>query len=191
MPDSVPSKPDQVAVELARRFDEFGIDYAIGGALAMGLWSEPRATLDVDLTLFLNPADVGQVVKVLESLGCVGDFNQVRSSLNELGYGRVSWQNCFVDVFLPTSEFLWNSKHRRTTVRFGGYDLRFWNAEVMAVLKLMFFRPKDLVDLKKLVDAQGTRLDRDWVRQKVIEVFGEHDPRTCTWNELCAEGTSA
>jgi hypothetical protein len=184
MPDIVPSTPDQVAVELARRFDDFGIDYAIGGALAMGLWSEPRATLDVDLTLFLNPADAGQVVKVLETLGCLGDFDQVKASLNELGYCRVSWRDCFVDVFLPTSEFLWQAKHRRTTVRFGGHDLRFWNAEVMAVLKLMFFRPKDLVDLKRLVEAQGPNLDHNWIRQKIIEVFGEHDPRTSTWNEL-------
>ena len=44
------------AIEAARQIgsclDEDGVPYAIGGALALGVWGVPRATKDVDLSVF-------------------------------------------------------------------------------------------------------------------------------------------
>lgn len=38
-----------VASKLAAALDGAGIPYAIGGAIALGAWSDPRGTYDVDL----------------------------------------------------------------------------------------------------------------------------------------------
>ncbi len=38
------------AHRIAASLDEAGISYAIGGALALGVWGAPRATKDVDMT---------------------------------------------------------------------------------------------------------------------------------------------
>lgn len=56
MPDRLanpPTAPDsyQVAEELAARLEAANCDYALGGAIALGFWSGPRGTLDVDVTL--------------------------------------------------------------------------------------------------------------------------------------------
>jgi hypothetical protein len=53
--NTVPSASD-AARELAAMLDVRNMDYALGGAIALGFWVEPRGTLDVDVTLFL-PAD--------------------------------------------------------------------------------------------------------------------------------------
>lgn len=179
--------PDEVVVELVKHLDEFGVDYAIGGALAIGLWSEPRSTLDVDITLFLDPKFPEQCVNLLKSIGCGIDASKATTMLREFGYCKVSLRDCTVDIFLPTTPFLLESKHRRSSLNFRGRDVRFWNAEVMAVLKMMFYRDKDLVDLENLVRAQGANLDHAWVRQRLAELFGEFDPRLTSWDELCAD----
>ena len=179
--------PDEVVVELVKQLDAFGVDYAVGGALAIGLWSEPRSTLDVDLTLFLDPKTPEQCVNLLESIGCGIEKEKATALLRDFGYCKVTWRDCTVDIFLPITPFLLTAKHRRSSLLFRGREVRFWNAEVMAVLKMMFFRDKDFVDLKKVIRAQGTNLDRVWVRQKLAELFGDFDPRLSTWDELCAD----
>ncbi len=179
--------PDEVVVELTRQLDAFGVDYAVGGALAIGLWSEPRSTIDVDITLFLDPKTPEVCIKLLAAIGCEFDQDPATKLLREFGYCKVNWRDCTVDIFLPTNPFLLAAKHRRSSMMFRGREVRFWNAEVMAVLKMMFFRKKDSIDLEKLIRAQQTNLDRPWVRQKLTEIFGEFDPRISTWDELCAD----
>ncbi len=50
--------PLQAALALAGEFEARGVDYAIGGALALSLWSEPRATNDVDVNVFVEPSEL-------------------------------------------------------------------------------------------------------------------------------------
>ena len=52
--NALPSASD-VARDLAMALEARGQEYALGGAIALGFWGEPRGTLDVDVTLFLAP----------------------------------------------------------------------------------------------------------------------------------------
>lgn len=49
-----------------------------------------------------------------------------------------------------------------------------------------FFRPKDLVDLQRLIAVQGPRLDTAYVRSHVAGMVGEPDERVVKWDELVA-----
>ncbi len=188
MPDDSTFSPAWgVAAESATALDALGIDYAVGGALAYGIWTEPRATRDVGVTLFLDPRQPESVLRLLSEIGCTFQSNAAQNSLYEFGFCRAYYRRCFVDLFLPTTTFLNSAKHRRSFAQVSGRDVRFWNAEVVCVLKLLFFREKDVVDLKDLIWVQGAKLDRDWVRERIIEVCGQHDPRRITWDELLKE----
>lgn len=60
------------------------------------------------------------------------------------------------------------------------------SAESLAVFKLLFFRPKDIVDLQRLIAVQGERLDTNYVRRHLVEMMGEDDERVGKWDELLA-----
>ena len=60
----------EVAEHLAAALDERGLEYALGGAIALGCWGEPRGTLDVDLTLFLPIEQPSHCVWLLQQIGC-------------------------------------------------------------------------------------------------------------------------
>jgi len=50
---SASPSPVDVAGHLADRFDEDGLPYAFGGAMALGAWGVPRTTSDVDVAVFV------------------------------------------------------------------------------------------------------------------------------------------
>lgn len=58
------------------------------------------------------------------------------------------------------------------------------SAEALCVFKLLFFRPKDLVDVSNVIALQGAKLDRTYVRRWLVEMMGEDDERVRKWDEL-------
>ena len=69
-----------VARRLADRLDENGIPYAIGGALALGVWGAPRNTVDVDISVFVDPADLERLFAVRDNL----EIDYVREWLGKM-----------------------------------------------------------------------------------------------------------
>jgi hypothetical protein len=179
MPDAA-----AVAVELAKRLSRQGVDYAFGGAIALAFAAEPRSTIDVDVTLFLDPTRVSAILETLARIGCDFDQSAAASSLKEHGFCRTSFQCVRVDVFLPTIPFYELARARRLHVKSGNEQFYTWNAETLAVFKMMFFRGKDLIDLERILEIQGTGFDRPWVRGQLVDIFGARDPRIAAWDDL-------
>ncbi|MFZ5469886.1 MAG: hypothetical protein ACOZIN_10665 [Myxococcota bacterium] len=73
------------------------------------------------------------------------------------------------------------------TVELLGRPIKILSAEDSAVLKLLFNRPKDLLDVERLVALQGGNLNRDYVRRWLVDSVGEQDSRVEKWDALCAQ----
>lgn len=181
-----PPTPDAAttAQQLAARLEEIQQPYAFGGAIALGYWAAPRGTLDVDLTLFLSPDRPTECVQVLQHLGCDVSANEASQSLREHGFCRVSWQGTRVDVFVPLIDFYENAKQRRKRVDLGDQTIVIWDAETLAVFKMMFFRRKDLADVEQILRTQGQQLDRAWIRDQLEKLYTARDPRLSQWDEI-------
>jgi hypothetical protein len=183
----VPHDPIDVARHLAAALDEQGVEYALGGALALGYWGTPRSTLDVDLTLFLDTDLPGLCIHSLQQAGCDVAVADSTRMIREHGFFRADYAAFRVDVFLPIAPFYELARQRRRRFDLDGQPVMIWDAETLAVFKMMFFRDKDLVDVKQMLRTQGGRLDRAWVRKQLEETFGRRDPRVTRWDELTAD----
>ncbi len=174
------------ARELAHVLESNGVEYAIGGALALGVWSDPRGTLDVDINLFVAQDRAAQVLDVLATAGVLFDrasaLRAVESGDSVLG----RYHGLRVDLFMPSIPFSWEAGRTRRLVRGPDGELAFLSPEALAVFKLLFFRAKDVVDLEKLVTVQGTDLDTSYVRRWVADMMGEGDERVRTWDRIVA-----
>jgi hypothetical protein len=175
-----------VAFELAHALEQRGYEYALGGAIALGYWVEPRGTIDVDVTLYVPSGEAEELFKLLQAIGCSVPLPQSRELLKEHGFCRVEYQSLRVDVFVPTIPFYELARSRRRQVPLLDGKVMVWDAETLAVFKLMFFREKDLLDLKQILKHQKT-LDRQWVRHQVQEIYGPRDTRLIRWDEICNE----
>jgi len=176
----------QVGLAIGRALEAHQIPYALGGALAYGVWALPRATKDVDLNLFVQPEGLGAALDALATAGVSFDRAEaIRQSADE-GI-CVGWVGaCRVDVFTPSIPFSWEALRTRVAVDVGGSKAWFLSAEALSFFKMMFFRGKDLVDLERLVSSMGRGLDAPYVRRWLVEAMGEDDERVRKWDELCA-----
>jgi hypothetical protein len=177
----------EAAAEISARLSQRGVDYAVGGALALGCWTaRPRATIDADFNLFIPPDDADRCLDLLRDIGCTFDWARATSTLRSHGFCRVDFRGRQVDFFLPITEFHEEARRRRTAIDLHGTRLDILDAESICVFKLMFFRLQDLADVEAVLRAQGARLDRSWIERQIVQLFGPRDPRVARWRELAA-----
>lgn len=181
-----PFDPLDAGLRLAQALDQEGISYALGGALAYGLWGIPRATIDVDLNVFVREKGLVALFRCLSRLDVRFDEPAARTSIEKDGMfvGRLGPYR--IDVFTPSVPFSWEAERTRVRRKVEGIDAWFLSAEALAVFKLLFFRAKDLVDLERLVAVLGERLDAAYVRRQIVAMMGEDDERTRRWDVLVA-----
>ena len=147
-----------VAATLAERLDAHGQDYALGGAIALSFWALPRSTVDVDVTVYLPADQPSQCVWLLQEIGCELATAKTLESLREDGFCRVTFAGLNVDVFLPIVTFYEVARGRRKSVPLAGKSVLIWDAETLAVFKMMFFRRKDLADVRADTANTGHRI---------------------------------
>ncbi|MGE0711218.1 MAG: hypothetical protein AB7N76_28855 [Planctomycetota bacterium] len=175
-----------VALEVLDALLAAGIPCALGGAHALGLWGVPRGTTDADIGTFVGAEDHARLVDALIGAGVTLERERALDQARE-GDTIVGWRRGFrVDVFVPSIPFHDDLARTVRQVRVQGRDLPVISPESLAVLKLLFFRAKDLVDLTMLVQAQGARLDHAWVRGWVVRMVGEDDERVREWDRIVA-----
>ena len=181
---SLPRDPLEAALALAAAFESYSVDYALGGALAYGLWGVPRATVDVDINLFVKPAELGGLFLALGSLSVSFDEERVLRESVEGGLITLRWDSFPLDLFTPSIPFCWEAARTKVRHAIDGNQAWFLSAESIAVFKLLFFRGKDLVDLERLIAVRGESLDVAYVRRWIVEMMGEDDARVVRWDAL-------
>lgn len=183
MPPELPGDPLEAALRIASAFETAGIHYALGGALAYGLWAVPRATVDVDVNVFAADRELDSVFEVLASLGMPLDAAAARAQNARQGMFVTRWGLYRIDVFTPSIDFAWEAERTRVRHSIGRVQAWILSAESIAVFKLLFFRGKDLVDLERLV-AVRPELDTRYVRAWIAAMMGADDERVRAWDRI-------
>jgi len=184
---SPPASAATIARQLAEQLELRHQEYALGGAIALGYWGAPRGTVDVDLTVYLPPDKTSDCVWLLQDIGCEFSATEALDSLREHGFCRATYGGMRVDVFLPIAPFYEAARVRRKRVELARQPAMIWDAESLAVFKMMFFRRKDLADVEQILRTQGPQFDRVWVRDRLVEMYGARDPRLAAWDGLGQE----
>jgi hypothetical protein len=179
-PDGAPSLPEKV-VAIHRALTTAKIPHAIGGALALAYYAEPRATVDVDVNVFV-PTKRWQEVR--DALGPLGvDVEVDEEALERDGQVRLRWGRNPVDLFFSYDPFHSEMEGGARRVPFAGTSIPILAPEHLTICKAMFNRPKDWLDIEAiLIATEPLEIDsiEDWLRRMV----GADDERLSKLNEL-------
>jgi hypothetical protein len=178
-----PSLPDKV-LAIHRALSEAKIPHAIGGALALAYYAEPRATIDIDLNVFVKPDHWETVTAALKPLGVAVDGLEPEALLRD-GQCRLWWGPNPVDVFFSNVEIHDEMPGRVRRLPFAGETLPFVSPEHLAVFKAMFNRPKDWIDIEQMLLATEA-FDLPEVEGWLVSMVGTDDPRVQRLRELAA-----
>ncbi|HLG42954.1 MAG TPA: DUF6036 family nucleotidyltransferase [Planctomycetota bacterium] len=181
--DSGTELPDvyDLAFALASRFEGLGIEYAVGGAIALGHWSSPRGTADVDVTVYVNPEGLKPVFEVLRAVGGEFDPSLALRKAKERGHFAIRCKAVRIDVYVPDIPLYDDAKRRRVRVNVQGRAMWVWSAEDILLFKMLYFRAKDKIDIEQLMAVSGRALDLPYVRRHLLEAFDEQDERWQWW----------
>ena len=178
------------AVDIARRLGDAlaheGMPYAIGGALALAYYATPRATVDVDINVFVSPQDkLQQLLALLAEAGFSADTPEtVAQSAQQDGQFRGRIDGVRVDVFVPAIPFYAEMASRTRQVPLLGRPIDILSPQDLVTLKMMFFRRKDLADVEAVLRHSPEGLDTDSVRARLVEMVGEDDERIREWDSI-------
>jgi hypothetical protein len=174
----------EVVTSLIDHLEASQIPYAFGGAIALSAWSEPRATTDVDLNLWVSDDELPKAVQLLREAGVAIELEQAQRGARERGMFAAPHGSYRVDVFVPSVPFYDEALTRRMRVTLAQRPTWVLSPESLAVFKMLFFRAKDLVDLARLIEVRRPPLDVAYVRGWLLEMVGPEDVRIAKWDEL-------
>jgi hypothetical protein len=175
-----PTLPGKV-IELSRAFEAAKIPYALGGAIALAYYAAPRATTDIDLNVFVEPADFDRVAGVLGDLGVSVEVD--RSALDRDGQCRLRWGRTPIDLFMSNVEFHAAMKREIRRQPFGETSIYVLSPEHLLICKALFDRPKDWIDIEQ-VALTMPELDRGQVTEWLERLVGKRDERTRRFRAL-------
>jgi hypothetical protein len=172
-------------VGIHRAFDDADVSHAFGGALALAYYAEPRATVDIDLNVFVPGSQADAVLEMIAALGVNTDGAAQR--VHRDGQCRTQWGQTPVDFFFADLPF---HDAMRRAVRHvpgpGGGDMPIIAPQHLLVCKALFNRPKDWLDIHQMLvlvpDLRVSEVTR-WMR----ELAGDDDGRTQRLKALIAE----
>jgi hypothetical protein len=152
------------------------VPHAFGGALALGYYAEPRATIDIDLNLFVPADRFGDVADPLGELGAASRDPAVAALVLRDGQARVMWDTTPIDLFFAYDPFHEAAGVARRVVPFATQTISILAPEHLVVCKVVFNRPKDWVDIDSML-AEETELDAAEVFRWTGRLVGDDDPR--------------
>jgi hypothetical protein len=175
-----PSLPEKI-VTIHRQLEQTKTPHAFGGALALAYYAEPRATIDIDINIFLAPSDYPVVERSLASVG-VSDYADPQHVQRD-GQCRLRWGYTPIDLF-----FAYDALHQamREAVRnqpFGDARIPVLAPEHLVVCKAVFNRPKDWLDIEQVLVCVDD-LDIQDVHRWLARILGEEDPKALRFRRM-------
>jgi len=147
--------------EIVRILDELEIPYQLMGGLAVRVWSFPRATFDIDLTLSSSPERLPVLIRSLERGGLTVPEPFRSGFLDQLhGMNKLKVQlyqadrpPVDIDLFLVTTDYQRAAFARRRPVEIEDRKLWCMSPEDLVLHKLIAGRDRDKADVSDLLMA--------------------------------------
>jgi hypothetical protein len=174
------------AAHLGACLEAEGVDYAIGGGIALAAHGLVRMTRDADLSVFLARAELAKLFDALARSGCLFDRATATRALDLTGFCTVRLGRVTCDLFLMTVA---NSRALARRVRLAVPDAGerwFLSVDDLVLHKLVMFRGKDRADLEGLFAIHGAAIDEAYVRERLDLIVPDEPQRRAFLADLVA-----
>lgn len=146
------------------------IDYAIVGGIANAIWGEPRATVDVDVTVAVEDENLRATIPAIAAHfhpaipDPVAFVEQTRVLPLDTADG------VRVDVIFALLPFELEAIRRARKVPLGERTVAVVTPEDLVLMKIISERTRDLLDAEAIVRRRANELDRPYLEPRIREL---------------------
>jgi len=146
------------------------LDYAIVGGIANAVWGQPRATIDVDVTISAEDARLQHTISAISASFRV----PVSEPLLFVQQTRVlpldTEEGVRIDVIFALLPFELEAIRRARRVPIAGRTVSIVTPEDLVLMKIVSDRPRDLADAEAILRRRRDELDREYLEPRVREL---------------------
>ncbi len=176
---------DTTLVELARTLSENNIPYMVIGGIANAVWGEPRATLDIDVTIWVDEDEADNVVSILSDSFrlLIADHISFIRETNVLPLE--SEDGVRVDLIFGKLSYEREAIARAVEVAIENVPVCFCTPEDLILHKIISDREKDINDARGVAIRRMSSLDINYLEPRIRELSNALDrPEIWTfWTE--------
>lgn len=161
---------ERTLVTICHVLEGGGIPYMVIGGLANAVWGEPRATLDIDITVWLPDAELPRLLDRLQA-----DFQLlVTDPADFVAKTRVlplkGSQGVGIDLIFGMLPFEEAAIRRAVPIRIQDHDVKFCTAEDLILMKIISDRERDISDARGITMRNLTNLDLEYLEPRIREL---------------------
>jgi hypothetical protein len=164
------STQERALAAVGEFLDAQGVPYMLIGGQANAVWGEPRATLDVDVTIWVEPTRVAAlIVAAGAAFRCmVPEPEAFVSSTRVLPLQTDDGVR--IDMIFGMLPFEEEAISRARSLRVGGATLRVCAPEDLILMKIISDRERDLGDARGIAIRQIAVLDLPYLEPRIREL---------------------
>jgi len=161
---------EQALVRLSQTLSDNGIPYMIIGGMANAVWGEPRATLDIDATVWVRDDQISETITTLEKVfqPLVSNPRQFIRDTSVLPLQTE--EGVRIDLIFGTLPYEQKAIARAVELSIADYRVRFCTPEDLILHKIVSERERDLADARGVTLRRIQSLDITYLDSRVREL---------------------
>jgi hypothetical protein len=154
-------------VEMVELLDEIHLPYMLIGGLAVAQWGEPRATLDVDLTLWVEPSQFESTLELLAARLTMRATEPLAFARRTRVMPALASNGVAVDLVFAAWPLEQQAIEQAVERKVAGVTVRVAEINYLLLLKLISERPKDRADASALFRRHRDGVNLVWLEREL------------------------
>ena len=142
---------ESALIAICRFLKQQNIPYMVIGGMANAVWGEPRATLDIDITIWVEDAKIQNLIQSLMSVFKLLPENPLEFISKTRVLPITTQTNTRIDLLFGILPFEASAISRAIEKNIQGTPVRFCTAEDLILHKIISDREKDLLDAENII----------------------------------------
>ncbi|MEK6681409.1 MAG: nucleotidyl transferase AbiEii/AbiGii toxin family protein [Nitrospirota bacterium] len=158
----------QALKEVCLFLDDSKIEYMLVGGLAVGIWSRPRATVDIDFLISAKTDGFDILNQRLNESGKFVFIHKEPITFETISLQRATLKSntdISVDFLFVDDNFKSEALKRKVAVQVADFSVNIATPEDLIILKLLSGRQQDRLDAEGILEMQKESLDMEYIKK--------------------------